>query len=157
MSARQYLQTPGLMASCIDIILNARLQIRPIQLHLLQWWKLVSRDLEMTILKSHHFREHLSWWLQEANIIKGRSLSQIQASKIIAIDASAQMRGGNLGHQIIQGFWSKEQKELHINCLELEAVILNVKKFLLQLRNQCVLVHSDNTTVIQYINRQGRT
>ena len=90
-SARQYLQTLGMMASCIEIILNARLQMRPIQLHLLSWWKPVSRDLEMTIPKSHHFREHLSWLLQEANIVKGRSLSQIQASKIITTDASAQM------------------------------------------------------------------
>ena len=99
----------------------------------------------------------LSWWLQEANIVKGRSLSQIQASKIIATDASTQMWGGNLDHQIIQGFWSEEQKELHINCLELEAVILTIKNFLPQLRNQCVLVRSDNTTVIQYICRQGGT
>ena len=82
----------------------------------------------MIIPKSHHLREHLSWWLQEANIVKGRSLSQIQASKIIATDASTQMWGGNLDHQIIQGFWSEEQKELHINCLELEAVILTIKK-----------------------------
>ena len=156
-SARQYLQTLGLMASCIEIIPNARLQMRPIQLHLLYWWKPVSRDLEMIIPKSHHLREHLSWWLQEANIVKGRSLSQIQASKIIATDASTQMWGGNLDHQIIQGFWSEEQKELHINCLELEAVILTIKNFLPQLRNQCVLVRSNNTTVIQYICRQGGT
>ena len=55
------------------------------------------------------------------------------------------------------GFWSEEQKELHINCLELEAVILTIKNFLPQLRNQCVLVRSDNTTVIQYICSQGGT
>ena len=108
----------------------------------------------MTIPKSHNLREHLSWWLQEANIVKDRSLSQIKASKIIATDASTQMSGGNLGHQILQGFWSEEQKELHINCLELAAVTLTIKNFLLQLRNQCVLVRSDNTTVIQYIGRQ---
>ena len=90
-TARQYLQTLGLMASCLEIIPNARLQMRPIQLHLLHWWKPVSRDLELLIPKSQHLREHLSWWLQEANILKGRSLSQIQASKIIATDASNQM------------------------------------------------------------------
>ena len=156
MTARQYLQTLGLMASCLEIIPNARLQMRPIQLHLLHWWKPGSRDLELLIPKSQHLREHLSWWLQEANILKGRSLSQIQASKIIATDASTQMWGGNLGHQIIQGFWSEKQKELHINCLELEAVILTIRNFLPQ-RNQCVLVRSDNTTVIQYICRQGGT
>ena len=85
-SARQYLQTLGLIASCIEIIPNARLQMRPIQLHSLYWWKPVSRDLEMTIPESHHLKEHPSWWLQEANIDKSRSLSQIQASIIIATE-----------------------------------------------------------------------
>ena len=50
-TARQYLQTLGLMASCLEIIPNARLQMRPIQLHLLHWWKPVSRDLELLIPK----------------------------------------------------------------------------------------------------------
>ena len=67
------------------------------------------------------------------------------------------MWGRNLDHQIIQGFGSEEQNELHINCLELEAVTLTIKNFLPQLRNQCVLVRSYNTTVIQYISRQGGT
>ena len=58
-SERQYLQTLGLMASCIEIIPNTRLQMRPIQLHLLYWWKTVSRDLEMIIPKPYHLREHL--------------------------------------------------------------------------------------------------
>ena len=35
-TARQYLQTLGLMASCLAIILNARLQMRPIQLNLVE-------------------------------------------------------------------------------------------------------------------------
>ena len=102
------------MASCIEIISNARLQMIPIQIHLLCWWKPVSRDLQMIIPKSHHLRKHLSWWLQEANIVKGISLCQIQASKIIATDASTQMCGWNLGHQTIRDFWPEEQKLLHI-------------------------------------------
>ena len=35
--ARQYLQTLGVMASCIELIPNARLYMRPVQLHLLHW------------------------------------------------------------------------------------------------------------------------
>ena len=155
--ARQYLQTLGVMASCIELIPNARLYMRPVQLHLLHWWKPVSRDLEALIPSSQHLSEHLIWWLQEANVAKGRSLSQNHINKVIAMDASNQSLGGNLGHQIVQGSWSNAEKQLHINCLELEAVVLTVRKFLPQLVNQSVLIRSDSSTVIQYINRQGGT
>ena len=65
--------------------------------------------------------------------------------------------GANIQNQIAQGFWSITEKQLHINCLELKAVYLAVQKFLPMLKNQKVLVRSDNTTVVQYINKQGGT
>lgn len=43
----------------------------------------------------------------------------------------------------------------HINCLELQAVSLALKHFLPFLRGQNVLVRTDNTTVVAYVNRQG--
>ena len=156
-SAREYLQVLGLMASCIEVIPYARLHMRPIQLHLLFWWKPVFGDLETLIPKSPHLVEHLNWWLQEASIMKGRSLVQDQITHAVCTDASTQGWGGNLGSQIIQGTWSKEMGNWHINCLELQAVILTIQNFLPQLRNQSVLIRSDNTTVVQFINKQGGT
>ena len=61
--------------------------------------------------------------------------------------------GQDLGHQIIQGFWSGEQKELHINCLELEAVILTIKKTPFSVeKSMCsgpFRQHSSNSAVLQ--------
>ena len=82
-------------------------------------------------------------------------MSQNHISKVIATDASNQGWGGNFGHQIAQGSWSNTEKQLHINCLEVEAVVLTVQKFLPQLVNQSMLIRSNSSTVIQYINRQG--
>jgi hypothetical protein len=39
----------------------------------------------------------------------------------------------------------------------MEAVYLTMKHFLTQIKDQAVLVRSDNTTVVQYINKQGGT
>ena len=156
-TARQYLQMLGLMASCIEVVPYARLHMRPMQLHLLYWWKPVSGDLEMQIPKSQHLVDHLNWWLLEANMLKGRLFLQRGISKTINTDASMLGWGGNLGHQIVQGLWPPEKRSWHINCLELEAVLLTIKRFLPQLVNQTVLIRSDNTTVVQYISRQGGT
>ncbi len=43
----------------------------------------------------------------------------------------------------------------HINRLELEAVFLALKEFRAQLERQHVLIRTDNTSVVSYINRQG--
>ena len=137
-TARQYLQMLGLMASCIEVVPYARLHMRPMQLHLLYWWKPVSGDLEMQIPKSQHLVDHLNWWLLEANMLKGRLFLQRGISKTINTDASMLGWGGNLGHQIVQGLWPPEKRSWHINCLELEAVLLTIKRFVPQLVNQTV-------------------
>ena len=44
---------------------------------------------------------------------------------------------------------------LHINHLELKAVFLAVKEFQDLCSNNIVLVATDNTTVVAYINKEG--
>ena len=60
-----------------------------------------------------------------------------------------------MNNQIFQGFWSVQEQKQHINLLELEAVIRTVQHFLPQLQNQNVLLKRDNTTLVQYVNKQG--
>ncbi|CAC5404484.1 unnamed protein product [Mytilus coruscus] len=60
-------------------------------------------------------------------------------------------------YYFIRGEWTETQQSLHINFLELEAVHRTVQHFLPQLQEQNVLIKSDNTTVVQYVNKQGGT
>ncbi|KAG1932421.1 hypothetical protein F2P79_021235 [Pimephales promelas] len=53
------------------------------------------------------------------------------------------------------GSWTGPQRLMHINCLELLAVRLALHRFRALLRGQHVLVRSDNTTAVAYINHQG--
>ena len=53
--------------------------------------------------------------------------------------------------------WEKQEKRLHINVLELKAVSLALRQFKDQCQNQTVLVATDNSTVVAYINKQGGT
>lgn len=46
---------------------------------------------------------------------------------------------------------------MHISCLEMEAVFNTVVHFLPQLENQNILIRSDNTTVVQYLNKKNGT
>ncbi|XP_063442613.1 uncharacterized protein LOC134722909 [Mytilus trossulus] len=72
--ARDFLHFLGIMSSCLEIIPNARLHMKPVQIHLLKFWKPVSQDLEFKVPITAHLRSHLKWWLDQTNIKKGRSL-----------------------------------------------------------------------------------
>lgn len=58
-SAQIFLRVFGLKASCLELIPYVRLLMRPIQLHLLHFWKPSSRDLEYLIPITPHLVEHL--------------------------------------------------------------------------------------------------
>lgn len=156
-TAHNFLHLLGLMASCIELIPNARLFMRPIQLHLLHFWRPVTRELQAKIPITQHLLDHLEWWKNKKNLLKGKPFCPEASSKILTTDASKHGYGGHLENHICQGTWFKDEQKLHINHLELKAVHLSLQKFLPHLRGQSVLVRSDNTTVVQYLNRQGGT
>ena len=156
-TAQNFLHLLGLMASCIELVPHVRLFMRPVQLHLLHYSRPVTRDLQATIPLSKHLESHLNWWQSRDNLLLGKPFRQQPNTNVLTTDASKRGYGGHLENLICQGTWSVQQKTLHINCLELEAVYLSVQHFLPQLRGQNVLIRSDNTTVVQYINKQGGT
>ena len=77
----------------------------------------------------------------------------------IYMDALVQGWGAHCAHMIAQGLWSTQQSKLHINVLELKAVLLALKTFVTQLslQQRIIQVASDNRTVCAYINKQGGT
>ena len=72
-------------------------------------------------------------------------------------DASNEGWGAHLEPSSTQGLWSPQEKGLHINVLELKAAFLALRRFKDQCQDQTVLVATDNSTVVAYINKQGGT
>ncbi|KAL0188431.1 hypothetical protein M9458_015530, partial [Cirrhinus mrigala] len=54
-----------------------------------------------------------------------------------------------------EGLWSGHHLTWHINCLEILAVFQALKHFFTDLRGHHVLVRTNNTAVVSYINHQG--
>ena len=61
----------------------------------------------------------------------------------------------HLNEHTAKGTWSLPESKLHINHLELKAVFLALKEFQDLCSNNIVLVATDNTTVVAYINKEG--
>ena len=73
----------------------------------------------------------------------------------IFTDTSTQGWGARLNKCKARGTWSLPESKLHINYLELKAVFLAVKEFQDLCLHKMVLVATDNTTVVSYINKEG--
>ena len=70
-------------------------------------------------------------------------------------DASKEGWGAHLNELTARGSWSVLESKLHINYLELKAVFLALKEFQDLCTDKIVLVATDNTTVVAYINKEG--
>ena len=62
-----------------------------------------------------------------------------------------------MGDSKVSGFWTRIDRKLHINCLELKAVIRALQHWAPLLQGHQVMIATDNSTVVSYINKQGGT
>ena len=91
------------------------------------------------------------------NVMRGADLHPKDHSIQLFTDASNEGWGAHLDQSSTKGLWSDREKRLHINVLELKAVSLTLRSFKDQCQNQTVLVATDNSTVVAYINKQRGT
>ena len=103
-------------------------------------------------------RVDLKWWTDCGSELPPRTLSPFSASLSLVSDASLSGWGAwsSEGENVF-GNWSYEESELHINVLELKAVLFAFQCLFRQTFNSSILIKSDNTTVVAYINKQGGT
>lgn len=156
-TARRFLEMLGLMASTTFVVENALLFMRPLQLYLLAHWRPSTHLYEASIPIKKPLREHLKWWCQYTNLTKGIPFQQLLPQVTLTTDASLIGWGAVLNDQKVSGIWKTEQKALHINALEMLAVLNAIKHWITILTNKVIRVETDSTTVVSYIKRQGGT
>ena len=66
----------------------------------------------------------LLWWVQNAKLCNGRCLAQPKAQMVVQTDASKTDWGTSCQGLTTRGIWSKQERSLQINVLELLAVKL---------------------------------
>ncbi len=90
------------------------------------------------------------WFLNQGPVL-GALCRQLS----LATDASLTGWGAVMSGRSARGLWSGRHLLWYINCLEMLAVYRALKYFLPDLRGHHVLVRTDNTAVVSYINHQG--
>ena len=155
-SVRRLMRLIGMMTSVRRIIPNAALRSRPVQRCLLDSQG-PQGDLDRHIPVSRSARTTLLWWSQMQHLRKGVLIDQVAPTLTLVTDASLTGWGGHLMDLQVQGAWSPLDQVHHINWLELKAVMLSLQFFRSSVRTHRVLLRTDNSSVVAYVNKEGGT
>ncbi len=100
-------------------------------------------------------RRTFSPWSDPLFLRAGVPLEQVSRHAVVFTDASATGWGATYNGHTVSGVWTGPQRHWYVNCLELLAVHLALGRLKGPLRGKHVLVRTDNTATVAYINRQG--
>ncbi|XP_041860863.1 uncharacterized protein LOC121652254 [Melanotaenia boesemani] len=152
---RLCLRLLGLMASAILVVRLGRLHMRDFQLWVASCGLDPARHGARRVRITAACARTLRPWRIPAFLTQGVPMGSILSRKVVTTDASLTGWGGIHEGRTVRGRWSVGLQRSHINFLELSAVFLSLKHFLPSLVGHHVLVRTDNTTTVAYINRQG--
>ncbi|XP_059199216.1 uncharacterized protein LOC131979287 [Centropristis striata] len=152
---RLCLRLLGLMASAILVVRLGRLHMREFQLWVASCGLDPVRHGARMVPVTPGCARSLRHWRVPSFLTRGVPMGSVLSRKVVTTDASLTGWGGIHEGRSVRGVWSVGLQRSHINFLELSAVFLSLKHFLPSLMGQHVLVRTDNTTTVAYINRQG--
>ena len=144
----------GFMASAIHLIRLGRYYMRPFQ----KWMRALripsSQGSRKVYVTAACMRTLLPW-RRAALLSYGVRMGMIRSLKVITTDASLMGWGAIHDGRSAKGTWSPALRTNHINYLELMAVLLALKRFEPFVKDCHVLIRTDNTAAMYYINKQG--
>ncbi len=153
---KQFQRLLGHMAAAAVVTPLGLLHMRPLQ-HWLHGrvprWAWQSGTLRVQVTPA--CRQTFTPWSDLSFLRAGVPLEQVSRHAVVYTEASAKGWGATFNGHAVLGVWTGPQLHWHINCLELLAVHLALNRFKRRLRGEHVLVRTDNSATVAYINRQG--
>ena len=102
-------------------------------------------------------RFDLKWWMDTNRFITGIPIHPPGPNVFLFTDASHYGLGAHLEPMRLSfhGRWTEDQSQLHINMLEMMAIRFALLKAITFIHHSCVMIFTNNTTVVSYKNKQG--
>lgn len=109
-------------------------------------------DAHMTL--DYQSKCEIEWWKE--NVMNSFQIVRVPPPTIIiSTDASLDGWGCSYGVETTGGQWNIEESSLHINVLELKAILFSLKSYFNNLSCVHVRIKSDNSTAVHYVNNLG--
>ena len=158
-SAQTFFSLLGKLSAAADFVILGRLHLCPLQMCLLSAWKPHILPLDRPITINGMIRSHLQWWINPNRFETGATIHPPDLKFFLYTDASHFGWGAHLEPTALSfhGRWTEDQSQLHINMLKMMAIRLALKQAITFIRHSCIMISTDNTTLVSYINKQGGT
>ena len=108
-------------------------------------------NYQSVIILSTKSKTELTWWIEKSRFCNGRTLSQLNPQVIIQIDASRSGREAVCDWLQTSGQWSKEERTLHINVVELLAIKLALFYFTKGKSRKTIHFQINNKAAFSYL------
>ena len=147
------------ISAAADLVLLGSLHLHPLQMCLLSVRKPHILPLDHPISINGMIRSHLQWWINPIRFETGTSIHPPDPEFFLYMDARHYGWGAHLEPTTLSfhGHWTENQSQLHINMLEMMAIRLALKQAKTFIHHSCIMISTDNTTVVSDINKQGGT
>ena len=155
LTANQWQQLIGVIASQERLVRYGMLHTKPFHWHLASHWNAHRDPPDVMIPVSKEIMEEVCWWLKVDSRLAEPVVRPTPNIRMFT-DACTTGWGAHVGDIEMKGVWSAEETLLHINVLEMRAVRLALENITLK-PHLHILVSTDNTSVVAYVNRQGGT
>ena len=144
------------LASLEKLISYSRPRMSSLQGHLKTQWSPKSDPPSLPVPSSRAVRVDLSCWMVWDHLLEGVRFGTPAPDLNLYSDVSRSGWGAHLLDHVVSGVWS-EQKLLHINLLVMKVMFLALQSFQEEVTGRRVTAMCDNSTVVAYVNKQGRT
>ena len=147
----------GLFSSARYAITNAHLFHRYLDIEKTQALVESNGNYNSYMCISDKGKTEVQWWLNNIQIRNGRAIREKSPSHYLHCDASMDGWGTFLDNksQSTQGRWSLQEQEMHINVLEMKAILFGLTSLCKDTNGVHIQVKSDSSTAVSYINNQG--
>lgn len=112
-------------------------------------------NFERFMSLSEESKQDINWWLQHL-MTSPNPIRIWEAESTVVTDASMEGWGAHLGSVATGGRWLEDEKQNHINVLELRAILIGLQSLVYK-KSTHIRILTDNTTAMAYIRKMGGT
>ncbi|XP_074624357.1 uncharacterized protein LOC141882292 [Acropora palmata] len=151
---RSVAQVIGFLVCSFPAVEYAEMHYRHLELDKISALRANKGNFDSIMSLSGQSKAELTWWVNNI-LTASKPISHGNPDLTLTTDASNVGWGAVCGDTSKGGFWSPEEQRYHINFLELKAVLLDLKSLCGVFSEKHILVQSDNTTTVAYLNAMG--
>ena len=154
LTIRRVAKLLGKISSSIIAVIMGRLHYRALEKDKIQALRLNKGNFEAKMYISKKGRDDITWW--KTNIMESFSpILRDNPTIELYADASSYGWGESLGSISSGGQFKTDEQKLHINILELKAVLFGLRALCRNIEGSHILLHIDNSSAVAAINKMG--